>query len=231
MAEAPRSNRPTPRTPAATEAELRRRIRSELEEARNAADGQLDDTALAAVIARAISAALEWHREGPEHTRNATLSSRTWRPAGGPRGARSAGEADDRPPRRPRDYDRPPPRDFDRPSRDVDRPPRDFDRPSRDFDRPPPRDYDRPPRDVDRPPPRDYDRPPPRDYDRPRREYDRDVDQPPREYDRGGPDYDRGPRGGGRKYDRKPRNGGRPPTRGGGFKRGGFGPRRPPRPR
>ena len=208
MAEAPRSNRPTPRTPAATEAELRRRIRSELEEARNAADGQLDDTALAAVIARAISAALEWHREGPEHTRNATLSSRTWRPAGGPRGARSAGEADDRPPRRPRDYDRPPPRDFDRPSRDVDRPQRDF----------------------DRPPPRDYDRPPPRDYDRPRREFDRDVDQPPREY-RGGPDYDRGPRGGGRKYDRKPRNGGRPPTRGGGFKRGGFGPRRPPRPR
>jgi hypothetical protein len=215
MAEAPRSNRPTPRTPAAMEAELRRRIRAELEEARNSADGQLDDASLAGVIARAISAAFEWHREGPEHTRNATLSSRTWRPAGGPRGARGAPEGDDRPPRRPRDFDGPPPRDYDRPPRDFDRPPREFDRPPRDYDRPP----------------RDYDRPPPRDYDRPRRDYDRDTDQPPRDYDRGDPDYDRGPRGGGRKYDRPPRNSGRPPSRGGGFKRGGFGPRRPPRPR
>jgi hypothetical protein len=219
MPEAPRSNRPTPRTPAATEAELRRRIRAELEEARNQADGQLDDAALAGVIARAISAALEWHHESPEHTRNATLSSRTWRPAGGPRGGRGPrdeSEGDDRPPRRPRDFDRPP--------RDYDRPPRDFDRPPRDYDRPP-RDYDRPPRDYDRPP-RDYDRPP-RDYDRPRRDYDADLDQPPREYDRGGSNYDRGPRSGGRKYDRPPRSGGRPPTRGGGFKRGGFKPRRP----
>src|SRR5579872_2236388 len=129
MAEAPRSNRPTPRTPAAAEAELRRRIRIELEQARAEADGALDDAALASIIARALSSALQWHLEAPEHTRNATLSSRTWRPAGGPRGGA-------------RDYDRDrPPRDFDR-----DRPPRDFDRdrPPRHFDR------DRPPRDYDR---------------------------------------------------------------------------------
>jgi hypothetical protein len=122
MAEAPRSNRPAPRTAAAIEAELRRRIRSELEQARNASEGQLDDATLAAVIARAIAAGMQWHLEAPEHTRNATLSSRTWRPAGGPRGGRPP-DADDRPPReydrRPRDFDRPPPRDYDRP------PPRD----------------------------------------------------------------------------------------------------------
>jgi hypothetical protein len=186
MAEAPRSNRPTPRTAAAIEAELRRRIRSELEQARSEADGVLDDAALAGIIARAIVSAVEWHLQAPEHTRNATLSSRTWRPAGGPRGGPRDDDGEDRGPRRP-------PRDFDRPRRDFDRPPRDFDRPPRDFDRPR-RDFDRPPRDFDR----DYDRPP-RDYDRP----------PPR-------DYDRGPR--------------RPPPRGsGGFKRGGFKPRRPPK--
>jgi hypothetical protein len=185
MAEAPRSNRPAPRTPAAIEAELRRRIRAELEQARTDANGQLEDAALASIIARAVAAAVQWHLDAPEHTRNATLSSRTWRPAGGPRGGRPP-DMDDRPPRdyerRPREYDRSPPREYDR-------------------DRPPPREYER-----DRPPPRDYDRPPPRDYDRPRREYDRDFEPRPR---RGGF------KGGG----------------GGGFKRGGFGPRRPPRPR
>src|ERR1041385_6015956 len=128
MADGPRSNRPAPRTQAAVEAELRRRIRAELEQARSDADGQLEDATLASIIARAVAAAVQWHLEAPEHTRNATLSSRTWRPAGGPRGGRGS-EAEDRPPR-----------DFDRAPRDFDRRPRDFDRPPRDFDRPPPRD-------------------------------------------------------------------------------------------
>ena len=185
-----------PRTAAAIEAELRRRVRLELEQARSEADGALDDAALAGIIARAIASAVDWHLQAPEHTRNATLSSRTWRPAGGPRGGARRDEEEERGPRRP-------PRDFDAPRRDYDRPPRDYDRPPREYDRPP-RDFDRPPRDYDRPP-RDYDRPP-RDYDRPPRDFDR----PPR-------DNDRGPRKG------------RPPTRGGGFKRGGFGPRRPPK--
>jgi hypothetical protein len=113
MAEAPRSNRPTPRTPAAVEAELRRRIRAELAQAREAADdGALDDARLAEIIARAVAAALEWHLEAPEHARNATLSSRSWRPAGGPRGADRTRDYDDRP---PRDFERGPRR-----SRDVD---------------------------------------------------------------------------------------------------------------
>src|SRR6202023_1308979 len=86
MSEAPQSNRPTPRTTAAVEAELRRRIRAELTQARSDADGELDDAALATVIAGAIAAALSWHLESPEHTRNATQSSRSWRPASGPRG-------------------------------------------------------------------------------------------------------------------------------------------------
>src|SRR5207244_11295836 len=68
MSEAPRSNRPTPRTTAAVEAELRRRIRAELTQARSDADGELDDAALASVIASAIAAALSWHLEAPEHT-------------------------------------------------------------------------------------------------------------------------------------------------------------------
>jgi hypothetical protein len=165
MAEAPRSNRPTPRTPAAAEAELRRRVRSELEHARGEAeDGQIDDATLAAIIARAVASALQWHLEAPEHSRNATLSSRSWRPAGGPRGRAE--------------------RDFDRPNADEDRPPRGFDRrPRRDYDGPP-REYGRPPRDIDDRPPRDYGRPrrdfddrPPRDFDRPRRDVD---DRPPR---------------------------------------------------
>src|SRR5262245_21926718 len=103
MDEPQRSNRPTPRTPAAIEAELRRRVRMELTQARADADGQLDDASLAEIIARAIASALGWHVESPEHARNATLSSRTWRPAGGPR----AGG----PP--PRDFDEPRRRDFD----------------------------------------------------------------------------------------------------------------------
>ena len=69
------------------EAELRRRVRTELTQARVEANGELTDAALANAIARAIGAALGWHLESPEHTRNATLSSRTWRPASGPRGA------------------------------------------------------------------------------------------------------------------------------------------------
>src|SRR6185503_2741048 len=106
------SNRPTPRTPAAIEAELRRRVRMELTQARADADGQLDDASLAEIIARAIASALGWHVESPEHARNATLSSRTWRPAGGPRGGSGP----------------PPPRDFDEPRRPP-YPPRDFDEP------------------------------------------------------------------------------------------------------
>src|SRR5919199_4877084 len=98
MSDSPRSNRPTPRTPASIEAELRRRIRTELSQARSTAeDGQVDDTTLAGIIAGAIAAALGWHLESPEHTRNATLSSRTWRPAGGPRGGRASDAADDWP--------------------------------------------------------------------------------------------------------------------------------------
>ena len=175
MAEEPRSNRPAPRTSAAAEAELRRRIRAELEQARGEAeDGQLNDAALAAIIARAVASALQWHLEAPEHARNATLSSRTWRPAGGPRaGGRPA-------------------RDFDRPSRDYDRLPRDYDRPPRE------RDFDRPPRDFDRPPPRerDFDRPSRDDYERPPRDFDRGP-RPPRQGGkppfRGG-GFKRGPR-------------------------------------
>src|SRR5262245_11553136 len=85
MEEPRRSNRPTPRTPAAIEAELRRRVRMELTQARADGEGELDDASLSEIIARAIAAALSWHIEAPEHARNATLSSRTWRPAGGPR--------------------------------------------------------------------------------------------------------------------------------------------------
>src|ERR1700736_1904836 len=88
MSEAPRSNRPTPRTTAAVEAELRRQIRADMAQAREDTDGELDDASLASIIARAIGMVLGWHLESPEHTRNASLSSRTWRPAGGPRGGR-----------------------------------------------------------------------------------------------------------------------------------------------
>src|SRR5579859_5962137 len=88
MSEAPRSNRPTPRTTAAIEAELRRQIRADLTQARADADGEVDDESLASIIAHAIGMLLAWHQESPEHTRNATTSSRTWRPAGGPRGGR-----------------------------------------------------------------------------------------------------------------------------------------------
>jgi hypothetical protein len=206
MADGHRSNRPTPRTPAAAEAELRRRIRAEMEQARSEADGELGDGELAAIIARAVASALQWHLEAPEHTRNATLSSRSWRPAGGPRGARQPEERE---------------RDFDRPPRDFDRPPRD-----RDYDRPPrERGYGRPPRDFDRPP-RDFDRPP-REFDRPREDFDgppreRDYERPPRDRD-----FDRPRRQGGKPYGGKPY--GSKPYRGGGFKN--RGPRRPPRSR
>jgi hypothetical protein len=136
MDEAPRSNRPTPRTPAAIEAELRRRIRLDLNQARSdATDGQLDDGVLAEIIAHAISAALSWHLESPQHVRGATSSSRNWRSAGGPRGGgREFGappDFDDQrrgPPPRGRDADFEPrrgpyrPRDaeFDQPFRDDD---------------------------------------------------------------------------------------------------------------
>src|ERR1700736_5590684 len=88
MSEAPRSNRPTPRTTAAVEAELRRQIRADLAQARADADGQLDDESLASFTPPAIGIGLGFHQESPEHARNATTSSRTWRPAGGPRGGR-----------------------------------------------------------------------------------------------------------------------------------------------
>jgi hypothetical protein len=141
MIDQPRSNRPTPRTPAAIEAELRRRIASELKQAREDADGELSDAALAGIVAHAISAALGWHVEAPEHTRNATLSSRSWRPAPGPRGG-------GRPPRdiQEREFEerRPPFRDrFERDER-SDREGRferrdDFDERDRDRDYRPPR--------------------------------------------------------------------------------------------
>jgi hypothetical protein len=191
MAEAPRSNRPTPRTAAAVEAELRRRIRAELTQARSDADGRLDDAALAEIIARAVASGLTWHLEAPEHTRNATVSSRTWRPAGGPRGGR--------------------PQEFS----PEDREPRDrFDQGPRDFNSGPrgPRPFNTGPRG-----PRQFDRGP-RDFDSGPRG-PRDYDQGPRDYGETGP----------REFDRGPRRG--PPPRGGGFKRGGFGPKRPPRSR
>src|SRR3982074_2056571 len=142
MVDEPRSNRPSPRTAAAVEAELRRRIRTELTQARSDADGELDDAALAGVMARAIAVALGWHLESPEPARNATLSSRTWRPAGGPRGGRPRPDFEERSfeDRVPRQFDDRCPRQFD------DRGPRPFD--------------DRRPPFRDRPP---YQDPPPRD--------------------------------------------------------------------
>jgi hypothetical protein len=191
MSEAPRSNRPTPRTTAAIEAELRRQIRADLAQARADADGELDDESLASIIAHAIGMLLAWHQESPEHTRNATTSSRTWRPAGGPRGGRppefEERSFEERGPRQFDDRRRGPPQDRG-PSQDrgsyqdrgssQDRPPYQ-DRPPRDFD-----DRGGPPRRG------------PRDDDR---------DFPPR----------RGPQG--RPSGFGPRSGGRPPSRGGGF--------------
>lgn len=274
MSDSPRSNRPTPRTSAAIEAELRHRIQAELAQARTeAGDGPLADDALAAIIARAVNAALGWHLESPEHTRNATLSSRTWRGASGPRGGRPDTQADE-------DEDEQTRGGF----RDRGRQPRPFDRPRREFDersggRPfgpgdgggefgrggggrggggfggrggaggggfgsrgggfgnrGPRDFGtRPPRE---PGDREFGGRPPRDFgDRPPRDF---GDRPPRQF---------GPRDAGDEGDVPPRRsfgrppfsprggGGRPPfpKRGGGgsgFSRGGgFGPRRPPRPR
>jgi hypothetical protein len=185
----------------------------ELEQARTEAeDGQIDDASLAAIIARAVASAVEWHLEAPEHTRNATLSSRSWRPAAGPR-ARTGRD------REPDSDEERPPRGFDRrPRREYDGPPRDFE------DRPPRRDFDdRPPRrDLDdRPPRRDFDDRPPREYGRPRREREFDDRPPRRDFD------DRPPR---RDFqDRPPRRSAKPFRGGGsGFKGGGF-KRRPPR--
>jgi hypothetical protein len=85
----PTPSRPTPRTPAAIEAELRRRLRNELTEARNAAtdagEEGLDDATLASIIARAIALGLSLHAEA-EHTRGPQTSNAGWRSAPGPRG-------------------------------------------------------------------------------------------------------------------------------------------------
>lgn len=217
MDEAQRSNRPTPRTPAAVEAELRRRIRSELAQAREDADGELDDAALAGIIGRAIAAALGWHLESPDHTRNATLSSRAWRGAGGPRGG--------------------PPRDFE-PRPGPERGPRQFG-PTRDRNGPPgrgprqfgQRDFEPPPRRGPPPfgPPDDFDFAD--DDEREMRDFD---DRPRRAGPRrpSGPGGPRGPRGSqgpggprGPAGSRGPRGSGGPRgKRSGG---GGFGPRRP----
>ena len=108
---------------------MRRRLRLEFAQARSDSEnGELDDATLAEIVARAIAAALGWHAESPQHTRNATASSRGWRPAGGPRGGPPRDFDDERPPRS-RDYDeRPPRRDYDdgRPPR-----PREYDDASR----------------------------------------------------------------------------------------------------
>jgi len=96
--ESERSTRPAPRTPAAIEAELRRRLRAEIAEAREAADGELTDTALAGAIAHAIGQALGWHVEA-DHARGPSVGGQ-WRPAPGPRG---------RPPGPPQWDDRGPP--------------------------------------------------------------------------------------------------------------------------
>jgi hypothetical protein len=177
-------------------------------QARSEKDGALDDEALSAIIARAIATTLTWHLEAPEHTRNATLSSRSWRPAGGPRGAGGRfEEPDDRPPRQPFEP----------------RPPRGPYPPRRAYPQRPPFEQRGPYQsrgrfDTRGEPPFDsrddaYEPRGPRDFD----------DSGPPEYeDRRRPS----PRGGG--------GGGGYNKRGGGFskpKRGGFGPRRPPRPR
>ena len=111
MEEARRPTRPAPRTAAAIEAELRRRVRTELTEARAASEGELTDAALAGIIARAIGQALSFHLEAPEHARMAVSGG--WRPAPGPRGRpplAAPAERDDRGPRpfKPPFRDRPP---------------------------------------------------------------------------------------------------------------------------
>lgn len=85
MSEAPRSNRPAPRTAAALEAELRRRIQDDLAAATEESDGELSEESLATVIARAVSWALQWHLDAPEHQRGPRLNE-GWRSASGPRG-------------------------------------------------------------------------------------------------------------------------------------------------
>src|SRR5574340_755299 len=87
MFDSPRPNRPPARTPAALEAELRRRIRDQLAEARDLGEGELSDEALAATIASAIGAALSWHLDQPEHARglDRITTGGAWRPAPGPR--------------------------------------------------------------------------------------------------------------------------------------------------
>jgi hypothetical protein len=129
------------------EAELRRRIRAELTQARGDADGELDDGTLAEIIARAVAMALGWHLEAPEHTRNATLSSRGWRPAAGPRGGGRPSDFEDRPPRG--EFEPRPPRgEFEpRPRRDEFEP-----RPPRGEFQPRPRRDDREPGDFERGP-------------------------------------------------------------------------------
>jgi hypothetical protein len=105
MEEARRPTRPAPRTAAAIEAELRRRVRTDLAEARAANDGELSDAALATIIARAIGQALGFHLDAPEHTRNAV--SGDWRSAAGPRGRPPSSPPADRPPRGPRPFNPP----------------------------------------------------------------------------------------------------------------------------
>jgi hypothetical protein len=211
------SNRPTPRTQAAIEAELRRRLRTELVQAREEGGGQIDDAALAAIIGRAIAQALSWHLEAPEHTRNATLSSRTWRGAGGPRGGQPRGYDV------PRDYDERGPRERPYPDRgfgDRDRPyqergPRGFSGGPRGF----------PPRRGPRPYGPRRDEPP---EDEPGG-YEGDVGFEGDEGDEGGP---RSPRGGFRPGPPRGFSGGPRgyPSGPRGFSGGprGFGPRRPP---
>jgi hypothetical protein len=128
------------------EAELRRRIRADLTAARAERDGELDDAALANVIAHAIGQALGWHLESPEHTRNATLSSRNWRPSGGPRGGGQSRQDEGferRPPSRRFEQDepferRPPPRRFEQDDAPYDRPPRRFEQDDDAYERRPP---------------------------------------------------------------------------------------------
>jgi hypothetical protein len=203
----PRSNRPTPRTAAAVEAELRRRLRAEITQARADADGELDDASLAGIIARAIASALSWHLEAPEHTRNATLSSRTWRGSSGPR----PGPGGPRPSREPFSGGEDQPLD----ERAERRGPRDFG-----GNRPP-----RGPRPFEsRGGPRPFESRGPRPYEPRGPRQDFDPDRGPRSRDFSDDDFS-GPRG----------NRSGPPRRsapnGGGPRRspgGGFASRRPP---
>ena len=220
MDESAPSTRPTPRTAAALEAELRRRLRITISTAREAADGELSDEALAAAVANAIVATMQWHLDAPEHARGIDrVGGSSWRGATGPRGrppaerqwdAEDEEEGEEGFAPRP-EHRRPPPPGPRGPGRPNWRP------------GPPPSDW-RP-----RPPRPDWQRRPPGPGFRDEEEgYEGGPPRGPRSSGPrgGGPGFGRGgPRFGGPRSGPKGGGGGRRPPSG-----GGFGPRKPRRP-